>query len=249
MRAEAAELHPGCVPSLSVVVPTLDEARHLPALFASLAEPADASERPDEILVVDGGSRDGTIELAARLGARVLRAPRGRGIQLARGAAEARGELLVFLHADGRLARGSLSAVRRAFDDPGVNAIGMCQRIDHPARLYRLLEWAADRRVRLGWIYGDSGLAVRRSAYEAVGGFRALALFEDLDLSARLRRQGGVRLVRAARITISARRWEREGRLRRTLKNWCLTAAWAAGVDPALLARYYPTEGSQSTPT
>jgi rSAM/selenodomain-associated transferase 2 len=226
-----------------VVVPTLDEAATLPRLVASLEE-AGPGERPEELLVVDGGSRDGTPELARALGARVLSAPQGRGSQLARGAAEARGELLFFLHADACLMPAALRAVRASFDDPATIAVGLRQRIDHPGRIYRWIERAADRRVRAGWVYGDSGLCVRRSAYEAAGGFRDQPLFEDLDLTRRLRALGAVRLVPEAEIVVSARRWEREGVVRRTLKNWCLTAAWAAGVAPARLARYYPPEGS-----
>ena len=85
-------------------------------------------------------------------------------------------------------APGSLAAVRRAFADPAVSVAGMRQVIEHPGRVYRTIESAADRRVRRGWVYGDSGLCVRRELYEAVGGFRVdLPLFEDLDLSRRLR--------------------------------------------------------------
>ncbi len=247
MSAEArvsGELAGPAPAALSVVIPALDEAGHLPGALSSLAG-AGEEDRPDEVIVADGGSRDGTAELARSLGARVVHSPRGRGLQLARGAAAARGELLLFLHADARLAPGSIAAVRRAFRDARVIAVGLRQRIDHPARLYRCLEWAADRRVRAGWVYGDSGLCVRRSAYEGVGGFRALPVFEDLDLASRLRGRGGIRLVKSAEVTISPRRWEREGRLRRTLLNWCLTAAWAAGVDPARLARYYSPEGGR----
>ena len=173
----------------------------------------------------------------------MVRGARGRGGQLGLGARAARGELLLFLHADARLAPGALAALAAAFADPRVVATGMRQEIAHPARFYRWIERAANRRVSLGWVYGDSGLCVRRSAYESVGGFRELALFEDLDLCARLRRAGRVVLVRAAGIACSPRRWEREGRVRCTLRNWILTALWAAGVDPARLARFYPPGG------
>jgi rSAM/selenodomain-associated transferase 2 len=220
---------------LSVVVPTWNEVRELPALLASLAQQSAAHE----VIVSDGESRDGTAELAAQLGARVVQARRGRGPQLASGARAARGELLVFLHADARLHAGALAAVARAFEDPALVAAGLRQHIDHGALFYRWVERAADLRVRRGWVYGDSGLCVRRSAYDAVGGFRELALFEDLDLARRLRRHGRVAQIPSAELTISPRRWEREGRLRRTLKNWALTALWLAGVDADRLARFY----------
>jgi rSAM/selenodomain-associated transferase 2 len=224
---------------LSVVVPTWNEAANLPRLAESLA----AQEEAHEWVVTDGGSTDGSAEAAERLGARVVRGPRGRGAQLARGARAARGELLLFLHADARLAPGALASLARAFADPRVIATGMRQVIEHEARFYRWIERAANRRVALGWVYGDSGLCVRRAAYEAVGGFRELAVFEDIDLSARLRRTGRIALVETAEIACSPRRWENEGRVRRTVKNWILTTLWAAGVDPARLARFYPPPG------
>lgn len=222
--------------TLSVVVPTLDEAPSLPALLTSLR----GEGAPEEVLVVDGGSADGTRALAREHGARVLRTERGRGAQLARGAAASVGELLLFLHADTRLAPDTLPALRRAFEDPGRIATGMQQSVEHPARFYRIVEAAADARVRRGWVYGDSGLCVRRAAYDAVGGFRDVELFEDLDLSRRLRRRGRVELAAGARLIVSARRWESEGRLRRTFVNWALTAAFLAGVPARRLVRYYP---------
>jgi rSAM/selenodomain-associated transferase 2 len=224
---------------LSVIVPSWNEAAHLPRLAQSLV----LQGYEHEWIVTDGDSTDGSAELAERLGARVVRGARGRGAQLARGARAARGELLLFLHADARLAPGALAALIQAFADPRVIATGMRQVIEHEARFYRWVERAANRRVRFGWVYGDSGLCVRRAAYDAVGGFRDLPLFEDLDLSARLRRIGRIAYVDAAELGCSPRRWEREGRVRRTVKNWVLTALWAAGVDPARLARFYPPPG------
>lgn len=233
------------LPTLAVVVPALNEARQLPRLLDSLrTSPAGAAaDSPDEVIVVDGGSADGTAGVAERAGARTLGALRGRGAQQAAGAAATDAEVLLFLHADCAVAPGAVSAVRRAFLDPALVATGMRQRIGARGWLYRAIERAADGRVRLGWIYGDSGLAVRRSAYDAVGGFKDQPLFEDLDLSRRLRRYGKVSLVQEARVEISSRRWEREGPLRRTLCNWLLTAGWVLGVAPARLERYYQPRG------
>lgn len=228
--------------SLSVVVPTWNEREHLPRLLGSLGlgdDGPDTAERPDEVIVADGGSDDGTPELAAALGARVVRTERGRGTQLARGAAAARGELLWFLHADVVVAQGSLHALRRAFEDPRLFACGVRQEVDAAARVYRWIERAANLRVRLGRVYGDSGLAVRRAVYEAVGGFRDLPLFEDLDLSRRLRVHGRIGFVPEAVTRISARRWRAEGAVTRTVKNWALTGAFALGVAPERLERYY----------
>jgi rSAM/selenodomain-associated transferase 2 len=220
---------------LSVIVPTLDEEATLPALLACLGS-------ADEVLVVDGGSEDGTADLAREAGARVLESERGRGRQLALGAAQARGELLLFLHADSRLGKGALGEVRTAFGNQNLAYAGLNQRIDHPGRLYRWIEAAANGRVRRGMVYGDSGLCVRRSAYAAVGGFGEQPLFEDLDLSQRLREHGQGTWIEAAELVISARRWEREGIFSRSAKNWALTAAFRLGVDPGRLVRYYSRE-------
>jgi rSAM/selenodomain-associated transferase 2 len=222
--------------TLAVIVPTLDEAGNLPRLFASLA----GADAPEQLIVVDGGSTDGTPEVASAGGATVLSAPRGRGAQLQAGGRAATADLLLFLHADTHVGPGALAALRAAFADPRVIATGMRQRIAADGRFYRLVAGAADRRVRRGRVYGDSGLCVRRADYEAVGGFRPLPIFEDLDLSKRLRARGRIALVAGAELTISPRRWKGEGALRRTLWNWILTFAWKAGVDPARLVRHYP---------
>ena len=141
-----------------------------------------------------------------------------------------------------------MASVRRAFGaDPGLVAGALRQRIDHPARIYRSIERMADRRVGWGWIYGDSGLVCRRETYDAVGGFRAQPIFEDLDLSRRLKRSGAVRLVPGAQITVSPRRWEMEGAVKRTIKNWCLTLAWVAGVAPERLVRFYAPHLAETT--
>jgi rSAM/selenodomain-associated transferase 2 len=225
-------------PSLGVVVPTLDERARIGQLVERLLR---AGDRADAVVVADGGSRDGTGELAAERGARVVHAPRGRGTQLARGAGELDTDLLLFLHADCTPGDGALARLRTTLSNGGVHAAALSQRIDAPGWFYRAVEACADRRVDwLGLVYGDSGLCVRRDVYLAVGGFRALPLFEDIDLSRRLRRVTRPRRVDDALIHVSPRRWQREGALRATLRNWMLLAAYHAGVDPRTLARFYP---------
>lgn len=227
-------------PTLCVVVPALDEAAGIADAVARLVR-----EGADRVVVVDGGSRDATAELAARAGAEVRRAPRGRGTQLAEGARDAGEELLLFLHADCALEPGALAAVRGAFADPGLGYAGLTQRVDAPGRFYRLVEAAADRRVARGMVYGDSGLVVRRALYERVGGFAPLPLFEDVELSERLRRAGRWARIEGARVLISARRWRKEGALRTTLRNWMLRLAYRCGVPPRTLARLYAPHGSE----
>jgi len=235
-------------PRLSVIVPTLDEAHALPGLLDALLAADDADARPDEVVVVDGGSADDTLARAAAAGCRVLHAPRGRGVQLALGAAAARGDLLAFLHADARPLGGALARVRAAFEDDAVAACAFRQAIQAEGRFYRRVEAAAARRVRRGWVYGDSGLVLRRRLYDALGGFRPQAVLEDLELSRRLRARARVHLVEDAVLAVSPRRWRREGPLRATLRNLALTALWRAGVSADALARWYRPEPGPARP-
>jgi rSAM/selenodomain-associated transferase 2 len=220
---------------LSVVVPTLDAAGALPAALAALGGVA------DEVIVADGGSADGTPAVAASLGARVVAAPRGRGSQLAAGAREARGDWLLFLHADTALAPGWTAAVagfvadpanagraayfRFALDDPGPQA----------RRLERLVAW---RCRALALPYGDQGLLIARRLYDSVGGYRPdLPLMEDVDLVRRLGRQRLAALDAAA--VTSAARWRAQGWWRRSARNLACLALWFAGVPACRIAALY----------
>jgi rSAM/selenodomain-associated transferase 2 len=221
---------------LSIVIPALDAVRSLPATLASLR---DGGAAAGEILVVDGGSSDGTPEVAAG-GARVLAAPCGRGAQLAAGAAAAGGDWLLFLHADTRLAPGWLGEVRRFAADPrnrdraGYFRLRLDDEGAAPRRLERVVAWRA--RV-LGRPYGDQGLLLSRAFYGALGGYRALPLMEDVDL---VRRIGRRRLVPlAATAVTSAARYRAGGYVRRPLRNLACLALYFAGLPPRLVARLY----------
>jgi rSAM/selenodomain-associated transferase 2 len=231
-------------PRLCVVVPTLDEQACLGTLLARLNEAPDADDRADLVVVSDGSSGDATCALAVAGGARLVRGPAGRGGQLRRGAhsVEARDDdVLLFLHADGVPDPGALARLRAALADPQLRWGSLDPRIDAEGLFYRLGERAARARVRcLGLVYGDCGLFVRAADYRAVGGFAELPLFEDLELSRRLRARGRPRLLAGAGLAVSARRWRAEGALRATLRNWIIQAAFLCGADPGRLARRYP---------
>ena len=229
---------------LCVVVPTLDEERSLGALLERLTAARDPRDRADALVVSDGGSGDGTRAVAEAHAALWVEGPPGRGGQLARGARLADAgdaDALLFLHADCRPREGALRALRAALDDAELRWGALEQELEARGAFYRLAERAARARVRaLGVVYGDCGLFVRGAEYRAVGGFAELPLFEDLELSRRLRARAWPRLVRGARLAVSARRWRDEGVLRATLRNWIIQAAFLLGADPARLARHYP---------
>lgn len=219
--------------TLSLVIPVLNGAVTLPATLACLAE-------ADEVVVVDGGSHDGCPEIAASLGARVLAAPRGRGVQLAAGAAAARGEWLLFLHADTCLAPGWAAEARAFLADPRnrFRAAAFTFALESNAWQARVLEALVALRVRLLALpYGDQGLLISRDHYLRLGGYRPLPLMEDVDLARRIGRRDLARL--GSRAVTSASRWEQGGWLRRSGRNLACLALYVLGVSPARLLRLY----------
>jgi len=227
------------VSALSIVVPVLDEASEIEAALRALAP---YRARGAEVIVVDGGSADGTAALAAPLADSVMIAPRGRASQMNTGAAAARADVLLFLHADTRLPEdadrlltGGLAASRRVwgrfdlrFDSGG---------------LLRLVAAMMNLRSRAtGIATGDQAIFVTRAAFERAGGFPPLALMEDVALSARLKRASRP-LCLTARVTTAGRRWRRNGLVRTILLMWRLRLAFFFGSDPAQLARRYGDGG------
>lgn len=216
---------------ISVVIPALNAEAVLPATLERL-------RGADETIVVDGGSEDKTAAVAGDGGARAILAPRGRGEQLRAGAAAARGDWLLFLHADTRLGRGWRDAAEaHAARHPG-KAGCLRFRLDDPSWQARALEQAVAARVRLfGLPYGDQGLLVPRPLYDAVGGYRPLPLMEDVDLVRRIGRRR-LRVLGADALT-SAERWRRDGWAKRSARNLACLALWRAGMSPERIARIY----------
>lgn len=217
----------GKLERISAVIPVLNAAHLLPPLLAQIGVLG-------EVILADGGSTDGVAELA---GPRLVTAPRGRGSQLAAGAAAARGEWLLFLHADTRLAPGWEAAVAAALARPGT-AHYFRFALDDASPQARRLEAAVAWRCRwLALPYGDQGLLIARALYEAMGGYKPIPLMEDVDL---VRRLGRARLAEMpARAVTSAARWQRDGWWRRSARNLTTLGLYFAGVPPERLARIY----------
>lgn len=219
---------------LSIVIPTLNEA---PRIGAAIDRARALG--PLEVIVADGGSTDETLA-AASAADRVISAPRGRAAQQNAGAAASRGGVLLFLHADCWLDAKAAPQIAAALADP--RRAGGCfrQRIDSAGFRYRALEWGNALRVRLwGLAYGDQAIFVRRTLFEKLGGFPVLSLMEDLFFMKRLRCEGSIALAEGP-LHVSARRWQHQGVIRQTARNWCLTALAGAGIPPDRLARFYP---------
>jgi rSAM/selenodomain-associated transferase 2 len=226
---------------VSIVIPTLNAGERLTATLAALAAAASGG-LVREVIISDGGSTDTTVEVSEGAGAIVVRGAPGRGGQLKRGAEKARGDWLLFLHADTVLA-GEWQANARALIASGDERAGVFTlKLDAKGWAPSLIASGAMVRTRLfASPYGDQGLLISRQLYDAIGGYRPLPLFEDVDLIDRLVAAGGrkaVVVLRSPAIT-SADRYRRDGYFGRVMKNACCLAMYRAGAPPAKIAAFY----------
>ncbi|MFZ0614746.1 MAG: TIGR04283 family arsenosugar biosynthesis glycosyltransferase [Desulfobacterales bacterium] len=224
-------------PRISVVIPALNEA----AGISDTVRQAQKAQRV-EVIVVDGGSRDDTADIAGRLGARVLPANPPRARQMNAGAAAASGEILLFLHADTRLPAGYDALVRAALSRSGVAAGAFALLIDSARPSLRFMAQAATwRSRRLEAPYGDQALFFTAATFRNVGGFPNLPIMEDFELVRRLKRKGRI-VVLPVPVTTSARRWLHVGVWKTWLINQLGITAYLLGIAPATIARFYNRE-------
>lgn len=225
--------------TVSIIIPTLNEARRLPAAVANpMAEPG------VEVIVVDGGSDDGTLQVASELGLRAVSSPKGRAVQMNLGAQLTAGSILIFLHADTRLPKGFAEEVRRTLRTPGTVGGAFSLRIDANVWSLRVIERAVNWRSRyLHLPYGDQALFLTRTAFEQLGGYQEFPLMEDFDFIQRLRKLGAIRILSMDAVS-SARRWKKLGPWKTTLLNQFIICAFQLGVSPSRLARIYHGKGS-----
>lgn len=217
---------------VSVIIPTLNEELTIGRLLNSLEQ-----EAALEILVADGGSADGTIQVAEKR-ACVIRCPRGRSTQMNHAARQANGEILLFLHADVRLEKGAIPAVLAAMRDPQTVGGNFRIRYDGDDVTAAVFTWINRQRYRFGVFYGDSGIFCRKNVFEELGGYAEWPILEDFDFAQRLRRRGKLALLPQT-IHVSDRRWRRGGLLA-TMWNWFwIQGLYLAGVSPQRLHRMY----------
>ncbi|HEX9879365.1 MAG TPA: TIGR04283 family arsenosugar biosynthesis glycosyltransferase [Candidatus Binatia bacterium] len=220
--------------TISVIIPALNEEGQIEITLRSLEE-LDVGE----VIVVDGGSRDRTRDTAMGAGANFLVSPPGRARQMNRGAGVARGDVLVFLHADTRLPLSAAANIRSALQDPQCVGGRFDVRLDGERWAFKMIEFMINLRSRLSRVAtGDQAIFVRRRVFERMGGFPDVPLMEDLAFSKRLKKEGRVACLRT-RVSTSSRRWERDGVWRTVFKMWLLRALFVAGVSPNFLKRFY----------
>ena len=220
--------------NISVVLPVLNEEQSIRGTLQSLIRLT-----PYEIIVVDGGSRDRTLEICKEFAVDVMHAERGRARQMNVGARRASGEVLLFLHADTRLPQSALNDIAAALSDSRYLAGRFDVELAGAHWMLKVIGALINYRSRATKVAtGDQALFVRREVFDRMGGFPDIPLMEDIAFCRALKRIGGVACLRS-RVITSARRWERDGVWRTIFKMWSLKVCYLAGVSPMRLKRFY----------
>jgi len=219
---------------ISVIIPVLNEEKTIAATLLALQR-----LKPDELILVDGESSDGTREVCQRFGVELYPSPRGRARQMNFGAQRGTGDALLFLHADTRLPPSAFDDIRSALEDQRVVGGHFDLQLDDARPMLRLVGLLISLRSRISKVgTGDQAIFVRREIFAELGGYPDIPLMEDVAFSRALKRRGAVACLRSCVVT-SARRWEREGIWSTILKMWRLKSLYLVGISPVRLKRYY----------
>ena len=220
-------------PLISIIVPTLNEEENIAGCLGSTQNASNAQR-----IVVDGGSRDRTVEIARACGATVITSPAGRARQMNAGAKAASGDLFIFLHADTRLPDGFDSRVREILARPGIAAGAFEFRLDMSSLGLQFIERVANwRSRRLQMPYGDQAIFVRSALFRDIGGFPDMPIMEDFEFIRRLQKRGQIHTAPYPAIT-SARRWRMLGLWKTTLINELVVVAYYLGFSPAWIRHW-----------
>ncbi|MHC5726710.1 MAG: TIGR04283 family arsenosugar biosynthesis glycosyltransferase [Nostoc sp.] len=222
---------------ISIIIPTLNEAGNIKEAIATTQPSTNI-----EIIVVDAGSEDGTVEIAQSLGVKVISSSPGRAVQMNAGALAASGDILLFLHADTRLPTGFDEMIRTALQQPGTVAGAFNLRIDASLLSLRWVEWGVNARSHFYQMpYGDQAIFLTKAVFQQMGGFPELPIMEDFELMRRLKRTGCIVIIPTPVVT-SARRWLQKGVFKTTLLNQLVIIAYLLGVSPERICRWYRRE-------
>jgi rSAM/selenodomain-associated transferase 2 len=219
---------------ISIIIPVLNEAENIKAAIATTQLSKDI-----EVIIVDAGSKDDTLEIARSLGVKVISSSPSRAVQMNAGAEVASGGILLFLHADTRLPTGFDMMIRTALQQPGIVAGAFTLQIDASPLGLRWVEWGVKWRSHfLQMPYGDQAIFLTKEIFQQIGTFPELPIMEDFELIRRLKRLGKITIVSASVIT-SARRWLQKGILQTTLINQIVIIAYLLGVSPKIILSWY----------
>lgn len=221
---------------ISVIIPTLNEAENIRGCIECVRD----GDGDLEIIVCDGGSSDATVQIVREYDDTILiETAKGRGAQMNKGAALAKGEVLLFLHADTKLERGWSGELFSALADESIVGGAFVFKIDNPAVRYRLIEsWVKLRCTLFSLPYGDQGIFVRRGIFDRIGGYRDIPLMEDVEIIGGLKKEGRLALLKKCAVTHD-RRWVRKGWIRASVSNQMMMLMYKMGIDPHTLARLY----------
>ncbi|MEH1868849.1 MAG: TIGR04283 family arsenosugar biosynthesis glycosyltransferase [Nostoc sp.] len=222
---------------ISIIIPTLNEAENIKQAIATTQAYTNI-----EVIIVDGGSKDDTIEIAQSLNVKVISSFPGRAVQMNAGAVAASGEILLFLHADTRLPTGFDEMIRTALQQPGTVAGAFKLRIDASRLSLRWVEWGVNVRSHFCQMpYGDQAIFLTKAVFQQIGGFPELPIMEDFELVRRLKAKGRITIISTPVVT-SARRWLQKGVFKTTLLNQIVIISYLLGVSPARIRCWYRRE-------